>query len=907
MRRFVMGLILTFAALQLLAQKATLRGNVADEKTGETIIGASVILDGTTIGTMTDFDGNFEIQNIPAGKYTVKCSFISYQSQAKEIEFGNGATETINFKLGEAVVEVGEVKVVAKVNRESENLLLLEQKKSVIAQQAIGAQEISRKGASDAEAAVSKVTGVAKQEGVKNVFVRGLGDRFNATTLNGFPITSDDPEYKNISLDIFDSNIIKAIGVNKVFSAQTSGDVAGAEINISSKELVGDDEFNLGISGKVNSQTANVDFLVPDGVSLLGFGQNTASPIADESVYAFQNSLDPTKQNLQIGKGIGLSGGKNLKIGRNSLKFYLIGNYSNDFNYSDGITRETTTTGVIFRETATKKYERKSAHLGMANVQFKTKNSELTYNFLAIHTAIEGLRDDYGMHSEKFQESVDNLGLIRRQQNNINTLFVNQLLYKNKISDKLTLNAGVAYNFTKGLEPDRRVNYLTYEGDNMLSPLRGDYQSRYFGALNESDINLKANVQYKLSENSDNASTLNVGYKGRYLNDNYNSNSWNNRIDRMAKLPLVDQDSFKLDELFNQESLDARYIKNDQYKFSNYIVNKFINSVYADVVYQLNPKLFVNAGLKTDIINLSIDYNVNDGAQKDLHKLDEFYFLPSLNVKYDLNDKNSFRVGASKTYTLPQSKEISPLLYEGPQWASQGNPDMVPSTNYNLDIKWDLYPSTGEIISVTLFGKIIYDPISRVEVNSAGGFLSYANIADQAQIGGFEIELRKNLVNNHNSDGSFENKLSMGANFSYLLTGIETTNNTESSIPLNFTNATTQLEGASPILANGDLTYNYKMKEVEVSASAVVNYISSHIYSIGVNGYNDVNESAITTLDFILSTKLNKNFGISLKAKNLLNPEYHLTRQPSDAVAEPIVLRSYQKGLGFSLGMSYKF
>lgn len=907
MRRFVTGLLFIFTALQLMAQKATLRGNVADEKTGETIIGASVILDGTTIGAMTDFDGNFVIQNIPAGKYTVKCSFISYESKTEEIELVRGDEKTIDFKLGEAVVKVGEVKVVAKINRESENLLLMEQKKAVIAQQAIGAQEISRKGASDAEAAVTKVTGVAKQEGVKNIFVRGLGDRYNATTLNGFPVTSDDPEYKNISLDIFESDIIKAIGVNKVFATPTGSDVGGAEIRISSKELVGDGEFNASLSGKANSQTATVNFLISDGVSLLGFGQNTSSPEADESIYAFQNSLDPAQQNLQIGKGIGLSGGKSFKINKNILKFYLIGRYSNDFNYSDGITRETTNTGTVFRDTETKKYERTSSHLAMANLMYKMKNSDLVYNFLAIHTAVEGVRNDYGSHSEKFQESVDNLGLIRRQQNNINTLLVNQVRYNNELNEKETLNIGLAYNYTIGSEPDRRINYLSYEGNNMLAPLRGDYQSRYFGKLKERDINLQASLKHKFSTKSDDVSALEFGYKGRYLNDRYNSNSWNNGIYYLLKIPTYAKDSFRLDDFFNQANLDARYIKNKRYKFSTYTVDKFINSAYTDLVYQANPKLFINIGLKADIINLIIDYDVNDGAKNDSDSLNNCYFLPNLNIKYDFNDKNSFRIGASKTYTYPQSKEISPMLYEGPQWSSQGNPDLQPSTNYNLDLKWDYYPGSGEIISLTFFGKLIYEPIARVEINSSGGFLTYANIADKAQVGGFEFELRKNIFSNRSSDGNYENKLSFGINYSYLITEVETRDNEESSIPLFFTNKTTQLEGATPMLANGDISYNYKKEKIELSASAVVNYASSHIFSVGANKYNDVTEGAITTLDFIMSMKLNKKLGLSLKAKNLLNPEYQQIRKPTDESVAPTVLRSYKKGVGLSVGLNYRF
>lgn len=101
------------------------------------------------------------------------------------------------------------------------------------------------------------------------------------------------------------------------------------------------------------------------------------------------------------------------------------------------------------------------------------------------------------------------------------------------------------------------------------------------------------------------------------------------------------------------------------------------------------------------------------------------------------------RLGLSKTYTLPQSKEISPYRYVGVNFKSQGNANLKPSDNYNIDLKWDFNPTSTELISVTAFYKMIKNPISRIETPSAGGFLSYENVADQATVTGIELEIRK--------------------------------------------------------------------------------------------------------------------------------------------------------------------
>ncbi len=905
MNKLVISILLLILSSTVMAQTGTVKGTVTDAKNNESLIGTTVMIKGTTIGTTTDFDGNYLIPKVQPGKHTLVVSFISYDPQEMEIEVKADEEKVINIKLESATIEVEGVEVVAKANRENESMLLVEQKNAVIATQAIGAQEISRKGASDAEAAVTKVSGISKQEGVKNVFVRGLGDRFNSTTLNGFPVPSEDPEYKNISLDFFSSDIIKAVGVNKVFSAGMTGDVAGAEINISSKELMGDDEFSLSASGKANTNTINQEgFLITDGVNSLGFAQNTMSPTSEE-VYSYPNSLDPSSQDFQLGREFGFAGGKSFKVGssKNTLSFYVIGDYSSEFNYLNGITRGTTTSGDIFQDQTSEEYEKETSHLAMANVNYSFNRFVLTYNFMAVHTARQVLSDDYGMHAD-FQSVADlgYMGLIRRQQNNDNTLLVNQLRLEREFNKRVSGEFGISYNHTTGKEPDRRINYLADYGGDVLKPIMGTGRhQRYYSELKEEDLNVQLGVNYKLSDDSENPSTFKLGYKGRLINDDFSANEWDNsRLDGSQNLPSLNRYTFKLDSIFNQEEYAKGKFANDPFE-SAFSVEKMIHSGYLELVYGFGKDLILNAGVRVDKVDLTVDYDVNRGSSVGETNVDELYILPSFNLKYNLNEKNALRLGASRTYTLPQSKEISPFRYTGRKWNSQGNPDLQPSTNYNADLKWDFYMSRDELISVTIFGKLIQDPISRIEKASAGGFLTYENIADQAIIGGFEAEVRKNIYSTSNEDANSISKLSVGMNFSYIKTDVEVTEG------LNFTNSKTELEGAAPILANGDLTFQYKKSNLDFTASVVAAYFSDRIYTIGAGGYQDINEDGLTTIDFISSVKLGKHWGLGLKARNLLDPTFRLTRQPNDAGADPVVLSSYKKGVDLSLGLSYRF
>jgi TonB-dependent Receptor Plug Domain. len=261
-----------FSFSAIFAQSGTIKGKIRDAKTNEPLIGASVLVKGTANGAAADLDGNFVINNITAGTHTLIASYVAYQTVTQEGVVVESTKETIvDLLMNSDDINLQEVEVVARANRESENILLLEQKKALVATQTVGARELSRKGIGDAQAAVAQVSGISRQEGVKNVFVRGLGDRYNVTLLNGFPIPSEDPEYKNIALEFFGTDVIQNIAVNKVFSGNNPGDVGGAIIDITSKELFGDRSFGIEVEGGLNSTAFTTDFYRQHGSDYFGF------------------------------------------------------------------------------------------------------------------------------------------------------------------------------------------------------------------------------------------------------------------------------------------------------------------------------------------------------------------------------------------------------------------------------------------------------------------------------------------------------------------------------------------------------------------------------------------------------------------------------------------------------------
>lgn len=870
-----------------------IKGQIKDSDSKEPLIGATVQIIGSSMGAVTDIDGNFQLAGVEDGIYDIEIKYVGYKTVVKrQIKIEDNRIVTLDFELKADTQMLSDVTVVAKANRESESVTLLEQKKSIVAVQSVGAKELSRKGVGDAQGAVTKVSGISKQEGVKNVFVRGLGDRYNLTTLNHFPIPSEDPEYKNIALDFFSTDIIQSVDVNKTFGGTMASDVAGAGINISSKELVGRSELKASVSAGANTNVMRSGVMQMDGVNAFGFAQSS-EPEADLNAYSFHNSLDPSKKNAPVNQSYMLSGGKEWNWGTDVFSVYMVGSHDKKYAYYDEEVRNSITSGDLSQDMKGDISKIETSQLLMAGLNYRHSDKlHLQYDLMMVHAARESVGDYWGMDAD-FQSSDTYEGFMRRQQVNDNRLLVNQLSGVWKFAPKWSLDAGISYNKIKGMEPDRRINNLVKTAGGYV-PMKGTgVQQRYFSELNEDDINLRAGFTYKLPDAyGSEFSSVNFGYTGRLVTDGFSATEYDLSVIRQQSFDATD---VKFDRYYNQGNLDKGFFMQDRNQ-DEYDVDKKIHSAYAEVTYQLSEHFIANVGVKYDNVNLGVNYRVNRGGTKGSQSIDKDYVLPSVNLRYNFNDKHALRFGASKTYTLPQAKEISPYRYISVSFNSQGNPDLKPSDNYNADLKWDFYLSGSELFSIGAFYKYIKNPISRIEVASAGGFLSYENIADHAMVAGAEVEFRKDLFSRKTAEEI--HKLTFGVNGAYTYT--------HAKVSLATVSTGSQLEGAAPWIVNSDLSYQLQKGKYNLTSTLVFNYFSDRIYTIGTEGFQDIMEKGIPTLDFVLSAKMGNRFSLSMKAANLLNASHQLTRK-GNADNREVVLSKYKKGVDLSLGISYEF
>jgi outer membrane receptor protein involved in Fe transport len=910
MKKLIFALFLILTAFAS-AQNGKVAGLITDKDFDDDPVAfASVQLKGTTLGAQSDMDGNFSIV-APVGTYTLVVTFVGMQTvEIPNVKIQEGTTTTVNIPMSAEAGVLDTIEIVVTKSRESQEALILEKKNSITIKQSIGAEELSQKGVSDAEGAVTKVSGVSKQAGVKNVFVRGLGDRYNSTSLNGLPLPSDDPEYKNISLDFFSSDLIESVDINKVFGSEITGDNAGANINIDLKGLSGREELGVGFSTGANMQTLGAEFKGIAGEGFFGFS-DAELPVNNLNVYSFNNQLAPSSENNLVNLGLSINGGKRIDIGDNYLNIYGLLTFDNGYRFIDGNVKNTNSAGSIYLDQDFDKYEYETSQIGQFNLDYHFGKNNIEFLTMYIHKNTQSFQEYEGINNP---EQEGDRVFVRRQQTNDNNLYVSQLLSHFQLSDRLDLDLKGSFNALRGSEPDRRnFEYLFRDGFYSPNIDSGGNNQRFFSKVQENDYNANALLKYDLNtdEEDERPNYFTVGGDVRWTHHIFQATTFNHTFDTRIAVDIND-----VDAIYNQSSLTSRNFRLETGRGSSinpqafnpfyYIGDKVIFAGQGNYVKGFTEKFLLNVGMRFENVSQEVEYDTNiaRSATNGPSKIDESLFLPSLGMKYSLNEDNILRFGASRTYIMPRFKEIAPFRYANPGGtATQGNPDLQISNVTNFDLAYEYYPSKGEIVSITGFYKNIENPIARTEIPSGGNTLTYLNVGDKATVIGAEFELRKDIFSKEMPEAGLEmdreTKFALGFNASYIYSKQELND------PLaQFTETSTALQGAAPVLVNLDINYNTFINKSNVNTALVFNYFTERVYSVGTRGFENIKEIGVPTLDFVSSIGIGENGKLSLKARNLLNPEYRLERESNDG---NIVLSNYKRGLDISLGYSYKF
>tara|TARA_B100000795_G_scaffold269986_1_gene261642 strand:+ start:3126 stop:5927 length:2802 start_codon:yes stop_codon:yes gene_type:complete len=913
--------------------KGTLEGVLTDKETNnESLPFANIIIKGTTIGTTSDFDGNYALK-VPAGNHIVVFSFLGYKSVEKAFTIKAEETITINQLLSaEEGVALDDIVIRTSSSKESASALLIEQKKAVVIKESIGAQTLAKIGVSNASNATTKISGVTKSESSGDIYIRGLGDRYLSTTMNGLSIPSDDVNNKNINLNLFSTNIIKNVGISKTYSTSSYADQGSGNVDVATKEY-SKKGFTISLATGSNTNVANLsnDFrttLVNKDVTL-GFHQKQ---FALQDLVTYQG-WDTKTLSTPINFNASFSVARKFEILGKNLSVFVTGSHSKSFEYRNGVFRAYRSNvldksfpaisrqinidrGINPNENDVEEYISRTNTTGYVNVGLKlNENNKIKYNTLFVNTGIDNLyeqgRKGYGYVFD--QDPQEDGAFIRDQNFKQTTLFINQLMGEHKWNESNQLNWAGGYNFVLAEEPNRirnEVNIL----DITVSPTIqyahvGDFQQRKSSQKIE-DIEYNAFIENRwalgLKDEDDNKPySLNYGLNYRHKERSFNSLFVGVKAKDFTA-PSIDELSSTFTATGFNSGLKLTTQPTDRYQAELDVLAGFVN-----FDFQLDTKLSGNLGVRFEQDEINVIWDVGNyvGRIGTLNRVYESLY-PSVNLKYELAENKYLRFASSITQTLPEFKELAPFDYVSPTGrVIGGNPDLEKSEIYNFDIKYEMFPQRGQLFSVTAFYKQINNPINLALTRGSSGYFSYFNTGEKATIYGFELEARTDLLKNDDGEGV----LNMTANVTKmwlnqdLLEDFQYKDITSSS-----------LQGAAGFIANGSLSYGDK-KEKEFVATLTGNYSSDKIFALGspedlVNSdkfYNDeIIEKGFVTLDLVVSKELSKNLQVKVVGRNLLNPDIkqtQLVKSLINGVETNETVLSYRKGSQLTVSFKYKF
>ena len=887
-------LFLTLSAMTVVA--GTIKGTVTDKQTREPLTGATIQIAGTTQGTVADVDGNYSL-DVNNGTYTLAIKYVGY----KDIIINNvkaGKSDLIlNFELESDAQALGEVSVVARKNLEGERALQMERRKATLAIENLGSKEMSLKGIGNVEEGVKKITGISVAD-AGQLIVRGLGDRYSTTTLNGLPIASPNPDNKLIPLDLFPSSTVQNITVSKVYNAEAFADYSGAHIDINTKENITEDFFNIGFNtgGKFNTLGKDNYRMNRNGSLFRTSGVDQAAlnmPLSEFDNYVktrniFDTSFAVKKKSSLPDFSGNLGFGKNIGIGSQTLSILASASAGNSFQNMDNAFYKTLeATGSVQDNFAYDSYaqELKLAALGHIGYTLR-RHDRIGYTFFYARNATDTYQRREGIDAEDHElTGSNNITHIYSLQNH-------QLDGVHSFGGRgqWELTWGGSYSKTGSEEPDRRqVMYIKNDnGALSLFKLNRQETMRYFGSLDEEEWNGNLAMRWKWNEN--NFLKLGVNYKNKSRDYKATRFYYNlNKID-----PVI-TDIYDTDGFLNQENIaDGNVVvqrvmqPKDSYRAGNEIYSGYLLTDFYPV-----PSLLVNLGVRYEISRQWVDYATDGGDwYAERRNLDKNDLFPTLNLKYTVNDANSIRFSASRTVTRPSFIEMAPFLYQESYGSAQirGNNELQNGYNYNFDLRYEHFGKNGDMISLTAYFKYLDSPIERIQALQGGATLHSFQNADNGMAGGMEVEFRKQLMKD----------LRLGANISYMYTNVKLPEGGA------YTNKESPLQGASPILANADLTYSPRFgEERQLNLALLYNLQGSRIHAVGVSKLGDIKQQTLHTLNFSAGYDINSHFSLKLQVNDLLNRAV-IFKQEVPSTGEEVEVERYKKGANLEIGFSYK-
>ncbi|NQW78347.1 MAG: TonB-dependent receptor [Chitinophagaceae bacterium] len=849
------------------AQKAKLTGKITSSK-NEALASVSLTLqsDKTQV-SKTDIEGRYSFTIDVAKNYTLVLTYVGYKNKTVQDIKATTANEdlVVDVLLEEANSKLADVTVSA--NRASnkgatDNALISFQKNTNTVASVISAETIKRSPDRNTAEILKRTPSASIQEG-KYIIVRGLADRYNQAMLNGILLTSTEPDRKTFSFDLFPSQIIDNIIINKAFVPELPGEWAGGLIQVNTKDVPSKNFFNVQLGTSANSLITGKDFFkdkggktdwygIDDGTRSLPTGYTTKSNFDTSSIGA-KTALGKTmstnwapiqttaKPNINMQMNGGFAGtlfGK--KIGG------MIGiSYANAYRFQDNVNNQNAISNDKFVPITELKDSKYFQDINMGAIAglsiFLNPLNKISYkaivNVKTANTYNSRMGTDYSR-----QDLVKGNEFVFGQ----NVFFTNQLTGDHSLSSKLKFNWYGSFNILDSYSPDqRRIMYTkSITGSdpyvlNISNTLSQQSGSRIFQTLSDYIYTAGGDLTFKINQQN----TIKAGYMGQVKDRLYDAQLFaiTMPIDNPALRLLPAESAFVPDNFGTGR--DNKFAFNSiQNRNFRYLANTILNAGYVQFDNKFSDGLRVVWGLRVENFDQLVGSVKKWDPRHTYSKVTDY--LPGVNATIKVGDKSNLRITGSQTVIRPELRELSALnIYDFELNASvSGNPSLKRTKITNTDLRYELYPAAGEMFTVGVFYKNFDNPIESIYQEAGGGtsLFSFQNVA-KATAFGFEIEGRKKL----------SKRFTLQANGSYINSKID-------DAALNVSRA---LQGQSPYIINTGLLYD--VVEKGFNATVLFNQVGKRIYLVGDiqagAGSPDVYENPRALVDFQISKKFSNN------------------------------------------------
>lgn len=889
----------------------TIIGKITDEKSGEDLIGANVFIVDTKLGASTDIEGKYQIKKIPEGTYNIRISFLGYETKViSGVVLKYGEQIVINASIGEDQgIQQQEVVISATAIKSGEGAILAERKKASGIGDGISSEQMKKAPDANSGDALKRVTGVTLVDN-KFIFVRGVTDRYNQTTLNGASVTSTSVDKKSFSFDMLPSNLLENMNIAKTATPDLPGDFTGGLVQLNTLDVPETRAIKLVMSGGYNSITTHQPFnrTQGGGKDWLGYDDGKRS-FPDEVQSASQigslgtklpNTWAPRNTKAPLAQSMSISIADRYDIDEDQLGIVAAYSYRNNFqrtNFNFNDIGSTFTQSVLHKKYSGTQDRYSILWGGILDLSYKfadlhkitIKNN---YNKTAEDKYIrtKGIDIDNDQYVQSYLSEWEERGM-----------FSSQLGGEHKLPELFNTNIDWMFFFSEANtdQPDRKqVDYNLSTGypdtDPFTVSTQPEYTKRAWASLYDRSLGEKLNITIPVDDAKIKLGILNE-VKNRHYDIRYYSIS-----------PLssnFELGQYGIDSVFAQNNFGGN--KFNYFDYTNpsdkYSAKQESFAAYTmlDLPFSIAEINFRFAGgvrMEHSIQNVftngnfsSIEPVVSTIAKRD--------FLPSINFSYIIDEMQNLRIAYSQTVNRPEFRELAGVqFYDFNKYEYVvGNLNLTRALARNYDIRYEIFPETGDLLAVSYFYKNISHPIEEFRIVNSATYRSWKN-ADKAKNFGWEFEIRKNF----GFVAEYFRNIQLVANYTRIFSEVPYRENSGST---GVVEGIRQMQGQSPY------TYNVSLFFVEpnigTSINVLYNEYGSRIDAIGNAGVGDLNviEYQRGTVDFSLTQPLSiliEGFEAKYTVKNLNN-------QPTIYTHGTEVYRFNITGITHSLQFSFNF